>query len=648
TVAATVLLSAENVVGWPELTGAVNEWVDESDLRGIVMRNPEHASDSARHGSIAILTAHEDVTWELHRDVAHQFQVLEELLDGFGTTGELPNNTDCPPAAGPFAPVGKLGLKVRLDPGEERSMPLVIAWLMPNFEKYWGGQQGATWPTWHATRWDDALAAGREAIERYDELRNRTARFRDQFFTSSLPDYVLDAISSQMSILRTPTVTRLTDGTLYGWEGCCKKDGCCEGSCSHVWAYAQTMAYLFPELERGMREIEFASSLREEDGHMQFRMPLPPGAEADHRFHAAIDGQMGEVLRTFREWRISGDDAWMEGLWPDVRRALEYAWGAWDTNRDGMLDGTHHNTLDIEFHGPNTMCGSMYLAALRAGAEMARHCGDDEAAAEYERIAESGRRLSDRKLFNGQYYEQIITDPDAMFQFGPGCIIDQVLGQWHAEMYGLGEILDPEHVRSALASVFEHNFQTDFFAHQNACRVYALNDDMGTVICTWPRGGKPEAPVRYSHECMCGFEYQVGAHMVYEGLLREGLSVCRAVRDRHDGLKRNPFNEFECGNHYSRSMANYAYLLALSGFSYDARSSTLWLAPRIFGDDFECFYSVEPAWGTIRQQAADGAVVVTVCATEGALPVERLMVGERQVEIGGVARPGEPLNVRVE
>ena len=644
---ATVLLCSENAVGWPDIGGAVNEWMDESGVRGIVMRNPAHASDSPRHGSIAMLTPHEDVTWELHREVAHHFQVFEELVDGFGRTGELPGGTECPPASGASGPVGKLGMKVRLEPGEERTVPLVLSWLMPNFEKYWGASQGAVWQTWHGGRWEDARAVGRETIDRLDELRDRTARFRDEFFASTLPTYVLDAISSQMSTLRSPTVTRLPDGALYGWEGCHATAGCCEGSCSHVWAYAQTMAYLFPDLERSMREIEFRSGLRADDGHMQFRIPLPPDAEADHAFHAAIDGQMGEVLRTFREWRISGDDAWMEALWPDVKLALEYAWEAWDTDRDGMLDGAHHNTLDIEFHGPNTMCGSMYLAALRAGAEMARHCGDEQAAAECERIAASGRRLSDEQLFNGEYYEQIITDPEAQFQFGTGCIIDQVLGQWHAEMYGLGEILDPEHVRSALAAVFRHNFQTDFFGHQNACRVYALNDDMGTVICTWPRGGKPDAPVRYSHECMCGFEYQVGAHMIYGGMLREGLSVAKAIRDRFDGIKRNPFNEFECGNHYARSMANYAYLLALAGFSYDARDNTLSIAPRIFSEDFRCFFAVEGAWGSVHHERGDGGTVVTVACEEGALRVGRLIAGEREIEVHGVTEPDRPLRVRL-
>ncbi len=577
---ATIALSFENVVGWPELGGAVNEWVEEDGLRGIVMRTGKHEPDSPRYGTMALLTPHDDVTWELRSEVRHAFEVLERLVDDFGTTGEFTGPRDCPPSPEGTGPVGKLGLRVRLAAGESRTLTFILTWLMPNFEKYWGADSGATWQTWQGRTWRDALEVGRIVIGELDELRDRTRGFADALFSSTLPTCVLDAISSQASILRTPTVTRLPDGTLYGWEGCRDDEGCCEGTCTHVWAYAQTVAYLFPELERGMREIDYAMNLRDEDGRMQFRMALPPGTRATHDFHAAVDGQMGGVLRTYREWLISGDDEWLRELWPSVRKALEYAWVAWDADRDGMLEGVHHNTLDIEYHGPNTMCGSMYLAALRAAEEMARHVGDDEAAEEYRRIFESGRALSDERLFNGEYYEQTVTDPDAPFQFGTGCIIDQVLGQWHARMYGLGDILDPEHVRSALASVFRHNFREHFFDHHNPHRVYALGDDMGTLICSWPRGGKPERPVRYAHECMIGFEYQVGAHMIYEGMLREGLTLCKAVRDRHDGVKRNPWNEFECGSHYARSMANYAYLLALSGFRYDARTGELHLRPR--------------------------------------------------------------------
>jgi len=381
-----------------------------------------------------------------------------------------------------------------------------------------------------------------------------------------------------------------------------------------------------------VREMEYAVDLREEDGHMQFRSELPPGTCASHGFHAAADGQMGCVLRTYREWQISGDDEWLRKLWPSVKKSLEYAWVDWDKDKDGLLEGVHHNTLDIEYHGPETMCGSMYLAALRAGEEMARHVGDHAAADEYRRVFESGGKLSDETLFNGDYYYQRIPEGvDAPYQFGPGCICDQVIGQWHARMFGLGDLYDPEHVQSALASVFRYNFRDDFFDHHNPHRVYALNDDKGLLICTWPKGGRPKRSLTYAFECMIGFEYQVGAHLIHEGFLREGLSVCKAIRDRHDGFKRNPYNEFECGSHYARSMANYAYLLALSGFRYSAPQKTLYFDPAILRDRFQCFFSVEGAWGVIKQSRAAHGNVVTIEVLEGELELEKVVIAEKQI-----------------
>ncbi len=632
TVRATVALGLQNIIGWPEGGGGRNEWIATDGYCGILMSGEKHGPDSPRYGTLALLTPTDPtaVTWELRCPESHWFRATELLMDQFGMTGEFSGPREPQTSGDTQMDVAHLGLQATLAPGESCTRTFVLAWLMPNFEKYWG--QGETWPTWQATQWPDAQAVAAYTLEQMPRLEGQTRRFARAFFSSTLPPYVLDAVSSQMSILRTPTVTRLTDGTLYGWEGCHAGAGCCEGSCTHVWAYAQTIAYLFPQLERGMREMDYAVDLREADGHMQFRMPLPPGTRADHGYHAAADGQMGNILRTYREWQISGDDAWLRRVWPAARRALEYAWADWDKDKDGLLEGVHHNTLDIEYYGPETVCGSMYLAALRAGEEMARHLGDDEAAQEYRRVFESGRRLSDETLYDGEYYYQRIPQgTTAPFQYGPGCICDQVLGQWHARMLGLGDLYDPDHVRSAIASVFRYNFRDNFFDHHNPHRVYALNDDRGLLICTWPKGGRPASSVTYAFECMIGFEYQVGAHLIYEGFLREGLSVCKAIRDRHDGLKRNPYNEFECGSHYARSMANYAYLLALSGFRYSAPERTLYLDPQVQPDDFRCFFSVEGAWGVVRQRRAAYGRVVTVEVLEGELELDRIIVSGEEL-----------------
>jgi len=655
-VQASVAFSLENIVGWPEVGQSTNRLVNEDGLRGVVMTTERHAPESPRFGSIALLTPHEDITWELRRDLTW-FRGLEDLLFGFGETGRFADEGESITSGEGQTNIASLGLRTELEPGESKTLTFVLAWHSPNFEQYFGAarEDGSrpTWPNYYARLWPDATAVAREVIQRREELERDTRRFHDVLFASTLPTYVLDAISSQMAILRSPTVLRLPDGTVYGFEGCHADAGCCEGSCTHVWNYTQTMAYLFPRLERGMRETDYTVNLRESDGHMQFRMELPPGTSAGHGFHAAADGQMGGILRTYREWQISGDDEWLATLWPRVKKALEYAWEEWDKDRDGLLEGIHHNTLDIEFHGPETMCGSLYLAALLAGERMARHLGDDAAADEYRRVFESGRKLTDETLYNGEYYYQRITPGDASpYQFGEGCICDQVIGQWHARMLGLGDVYDPHHVKSAIASVFRCNFCSDFFSRQNPHRVYALNDDKGLLICTWPRGNRPERSVTYAFECMIGFEYQVGAHLVYEGFLREGLTVCKAIRDRHDGLKRNPWNEFECGNHYARSMANYAYLLALSGFHYSAVEKSLEFAPRVFEDDFRCFFSVDSGWGMITQKREGDAVTITVEVVEGKLVIERIVAGSAASAIvelseAATAEPGRPLVVVV-
>ena len=630
-VKATVAFSLENLCGHPEVGAAVNRLVQEAGRRGLVMSSTRHDADSPRSGTLALMTDHEDITWELDRRVGKWFELLEHLVFRFGQTGSFPEDESMEPTPEGEAAFGSLGLKVDLQPGEEQTVSFVLAWHFPTFEKYWGGDEGCdgpcTWKNYYASQWPDAEAVARELLERKGELHAATARFRDELFASTLPVHVVDAVSSQLSILRSPTVWRLPEGTLYGFEGCHQEAGCCPGSCTHVWNYAQSVAYVFPALERGMRVVDFAMDLREEDGHMQFRMDLPPGTKAEHQYHAAVDGQMGNVLRVFREWQTCGDDGWLAGLWPSVKKALEYAWVEWDADRDGLLEGVHHNTLDIEYHGPNTACGSLYLAALLAGERMARHAGDALSADEYRRIFESGSRLSDETLFDGEYYFQRITNEDAPYQFGIGCHIDQVLGQWYARMLGLGDLYEPEHVKSAIASVFRHNFRGDFHDHNNPHRVYALNDDAGTMICTWPKGGMPWPPVTYAFECMIGFEYQAGAHMIYEGFLQEGLTVCRAIRDRHDGLKRNPWNEFECGSHYARSMANYAYILALSGFRYSAVEKRMELAPKVYADDFRCFFSVDSGYGSATRKVDGDTVTVTVAPVAGEVTVSRLALG---------------------
>lgn len=602
--------------------GNLNEWVDEGSVRGLRMCTTRLAPEDPRFGSLALLTDCRDVTYLVRWERAGWWDDLQSFWDDFSSDGLLPNSPQSDPSPDRQTDVGTLGLWARLEPGASATLPFYLAWSFPNLTNTWNTERevrGKRVGNYYATRWEDAWAAARDAQRRREELEAGTAAFHRTLFESTLPEEVLDAVSSQISILRTTTCFRTEDGRFHAFEGCNDNSGCCPLDCTHVWNYEQALAHLFPDLERSMRLTDFGVNTRE-DGRMAFRTLVPLAPEALWGGPPAADGQMGCVLKLYREWKLSGDRAFLAQLWPHAKRAIQYAWEKWDADRDGVMEGEQHNTYDIEFYGPNTMMGTLYLAALKAGAEIASELGEAQFADECRRLIESGARLYDEHLWNGEHYLQDVVPPAApaeglgggrqsvqssgevRYQYGPGCLSDQMLGQWFAHVVGLGHVLPSERVRSALQAVFRHNFRRDLSAHASCQRTYALNDEAGLLLCTWPNGGRPRYPFPYADEVWTGIEYQVAAHMVYEGMVEEGLAIVRGVRSRHDGIRRNPWDEFECGHHYARALASWSVLLALSGYEYDARTGLLAFAPRVSEGEFRCLFTTGTGWGSFEQQ----------------------------------------------
>jgi len=162
-------------------------------------------------------------------------------------------------------------------------------------------------------------------------------------------------------------------------------------------------------------------------------------------------------------------------------------------------------------------------------------------------------------------------------------------------------------------------------------RTYALNDEAGLLLCTWPRGGRPRYPLTYADEVWTGIEYQVAGHLIYEDMVEEGLAIVKGVRDRHDGVARNPWNEFECGHHYASAMSSWSLILALSGFHYNARERFIAFAPKVNANDFKCFYSTGSGWGVYSQKATSGSLSAKIGVTWGEVDVQeiRLLAPER-------------------
>ncbi len=123
----------------------------------------------------------------------------------------------------------------------------------------------------------------------------------------------------------------------------------------------------------------------------------------------------------------------------------------------------------------------------------------------------------------------------------------------------------------------------------------------------------------YFNECMNGFEHQVAGHMIWEGMLLEGLAVERAVHDRYNAARRNPWNEVECGDHYARSMASYGVFIAACGFAYHGPKGHIAFAPRLTPENFRAPFTSAEGWGTFEQKFDDDAMHAALVLKYGRL-----------------------------
>jgi uncharacterized protein (DUF608 family) len=627
----------------------VNQFVSAGGVNAINMTSEVYTPDKPFGGTMTLATPWQNVSHTTAWLRAGWFDSLQYFWDEFKATGRLTDRVYEEPSPKNYADTSSIALHASLAPGQTVRLPVYITWHFPNFIKYWhrglsAGQEteAPTWVVPYAKRFRDALDVAQFLAANEQNLRQQTEAFHRDLFSSTVPAPVIDAISSQISTMKTNVVTLLEDGSMYAWEGIHSTGGSCEGSCEHVWNYALTHAYLYPSLERSMRHNDYTYS-QWDDGRMSFRLQLPLGAPKLD-YHPAADGQMGGIIQTYRDWKYSGDTDWLRGLWPKVRAAMDFAGKYWDYNLDGVMEGLQHNTYDIEFYGPNSMMEGWYLGALRCATLMAEAVGDSDAAARFRKLADQGSAWMDANLFNGEYYDQHI-DPSASehsvtstdisaggqragnpkYQYGAGCLSDQLVGAWLARGAGVDIGLDPTKVRKSLASIFRYNFKQTLEDVDNAQRIYAVEDEPGLLLCTWPRGERPDLPFVYCDEVWTGIEYQVAGHLIYEGLVNEGLKVVEGVRARYTGERRNPWNELECGSHYSRAMASWSVLLALSGFSVDLTVGHVGFSPAMPDEPFQSFWSTGTGWGTYRQNPGSASLKLDY----GTLTLRSLRVGEK-------------------
>lgn len=670
-VSASVAAALQNAVGWDGVApitgvrcaaygGNTNAVARLGGMTALSMTSTRLAPDDAAYGSMVLAALDAEAT------ALAQWDDLDAFWAAFSAEGRLSGAADSTPSPAGRTWNGALAVPFDLEPGASRTVTFLIGWHVPNRYVNWGQHWSKVQDpksrfylgNRYNARFRSALDVAQYVHADFDRLSGLTRLARNAFEQTTLPRALLDSVTGPMSTLRTPTCFWAEDGRFLGFEGCCGAStgwsgtgGCCPMNCTHVWNYEMALARLYPPLERTMRDAEW-SVQQAPEGYLPHRLvvplylPQPWGCSIGGPEKPALDGLLGAVLKTYREYRACGDLEWLAGFWPHVRKAVEYVWAEHDPRRAGVIENEQPNTYDVSIWGANTFIGTLYLAALRAAETMAALAEEADFAAECRRVFELGSRALDERLWNGEYYVQDVNLQEHPEQaWGKGCHADQLLGQWWAFILDLGYLLPSDHVRAAAESIAKYNFRESFRGFKQAPRAFVTDDDKGLLLCTWPKGGRPPVPTLYSDEVWTGHEYEVAGLLIFVGKIAPALKILEAVRTRYDGRKQNPWNEIECGDHYARAMSSWALLEAASGFRYDARTDTIGFAPAIGPENFRAAFVARDGWGTLAQKVAGATQTAALAPMHGSVTVRTLhlkpLVKVKSVSVALADRPVE-------
>lgn len=596
-----------------------NKYYEDEFQKGIIFSSDKLDKNDVTYGNCFLSTNYKDISykvswvdgawWDGAHDFWNQFSEKGEIYDEIDTLGKESQFNGKTGLR-----IGSICIKKTIKAHSKEEYPFIFTWYFPNRLNRWDGHLLPTnkkgdeiIKKYYSYRFKDSIDVSTYLLKNCLKLKKDSMNFTKALYNSSIPNDYIDRIASNITTIRSNTCFRIgKEGTFLAWEGCFDSLGSCEGNCTHVWNYEQTLAFLFPRLEQMMQKISFLHETRE-DGFMNFRCNSPFDDPA-WDFIPATDGQLGEVCRLYRDWLLSGDNSLIDSMFPYVKKSLEFAKSYWDSDSDNVLDSRQHNTYDIEFFGPNCLSNSIYFTALRAASEMAKYVGDMELSKKYIEMVEEGSKKLDKLLFNGEYYIQKIDNVNEFkYQYGKGCLSDQVFGDLLAHLYNLPSSLPKENVKKAVSSIYKYNYRNNMYEHENVQRTYAANNDGGLLLCSWPKGGRPRLPFVYADEVWAGIEYQVASHLIYNGMIDEANNIVHSIMGRYDGYKRNPFSETECGYHYARSLASYGLLVAYSGYKYDLRNNIISFNPVIKGD-FDCFFSCAKGFGIYHKRVFENNV----------------------------------------
>ncbi|MFC2113353.1 GH116 family glycosyl hydrolase [Bacteroidota bacterium] len=590
--------------------------------------------------------------------------VPPEFLKFFGKESKETSVTTNSPNRGGL----NLSLGYNLKPGESQDITFLITWYFPNHyengRRYREAMEEA--PGWVGHIYNNWYSTSYEVAEyiatNFDRLYSETKLFRETYNDNTIPYWLANRITMPVSTLAAGNIAIWQNGRMYGYEGI----GFCQGTCGHVYNFVTAISRLFPELERSVRLMQDLSdsgpySGYSSSGRINFRGYGVNEPSAKHSY--ASDAQSGYVLKIYREHLMSSNYDFLDSVWEKTKYVIGY-----QIFKDGAEIGLEPNGVlegeqtfwDPMWYGPNPYNNTLYLAALRAAEEMALIKGEKELADRYHSIFEKGQKYMNEKMWNGEFYVHLyptglkgnvgikngFKEPEEIddnargfiegfnqgepnYLVGGACDANQLFGQNWANQLGLGYILPPENCKAASKSIFKYCYTPDIATVYDfgkpKHRTLAASGEAAMVNAGWPKSN----PQNYENthdktDIWSGLEYEASCDMINEGLLKEAFIAIGSINDRYDGVKRNPWNEIEGSDHYSRAMHSWNVLLSLSGFVYDGPAGRIGFAPRMTPEDFKCFFSAAEGWGSISQIISDGNQVETIEVKWGQLRLNQL------------------------
>jgi|GEM_PF-1340793 len=538
--------------------------------------------------------------------------------------------------------------KLTLGPDEEREVVFFMAWFFPNHHHYFTGERlGHMYENWFA----DAAEVAGYGESHFARLRDGSRKFADHLYRGLDPMLAASLNAQLTTFPQSYWWTR--DGDLTAWEGSC----CCQTmpNCHTPWSSFQPLLF-FPDLYLKMKRRMAAFHGSEEkcqgpdcgcflEAEHQRRQPMTQATKedlggwfekrwkrlgySDEDFSLArgsttlrrVFGSEAFCVQLLRDVLWTGDEPLLRELWPLARGFIEGDL-ARDKDGDGLPDGAICFLTYDHWFLPATNCykGTMWLAELAAGAEIAERIGETETAKKWREVLRKGALRFEELYWNGEYYrlcqDQKRGVPDE------GCLADQVSGHLYLRLCGLGGNHDEARIREALRAVLRFNLKPEE-GLLNGSDPHGRDD--WRWFARFSERGEDEALSGQWVTPWTGTEYYVAATMIAEGLVDEGMAVVKNVYDRHAAAGML-LNHMECGEHYFRAAAVWALLPALQGLVFDAGRGELAFAPKMHPEDSDTPFILPGILGRLVQQRTPKAQKNEVRAEAGEISLHVLRV----------------------